>query len=76
VTKIGVMPRRGGRRDEAQQSNVQNPAATMFPADRLSPAQLLVYRHGVPDIRWPGGTQIAVSVGVNIEEGAELSLGL
>lgn len=34
------------------------------------------YRHGVPDIRWPGGARLAVSVVVNIEEGAELSLGL
>lgn len=33
------------------------------------------YRHGVPDIRWPGGARLAVSVVVNIEEGAELSLG-
>jgi len=33
------------------------------------------YRHGAPDIRWPGGARLAVSVVVNIEEGAELSLG-
>lgn len=33
------------------------------------------YRHGVPDIRWPGGAGLAVSVVVNIEEGAELSIG-
>ncbi|MCU0906095.1 MAG: polysaccharide deacetylase family protein [Rhodobacteraceae bacterium] len=33
------------------------------------------YRHGVPDLRWPGGAGLAVSVVVNIEEGAELSIG-
>lgn len=33
------------------------------------------YRHGTPAIRWPGGAQLAVSVVVNIEEGAELSIG-
>ena len=33
------------------------------------------YRHGTPVIRWPGGARLAVSVVVNIEEGAELSLG-
>lgn len=33
------------------------------------------YRHGAPAIRWPGGAQLAVSVVVNIEEGAELSIG-
>jgi peptidoglycan/xylan/chitin deacetylase (PgdA/CDA1 family) len=33
------------------------------------------YHHSVPDVRWPGGAGLAVSVVVNIEEGAELSLG-
>lgn len=33
------------------------------------------YRSAVPDITWPGGTRLAVSVVVNIEEGAELTLG-
>ncbi|UWQ19107.1 polysaccharide deacetylase family protein [Jannaschia sp. M317] len=33
------------------------------------------YRHGVPDVRWPNGAGLAVSIVVNIEEGAELSLG-
>lgn len=33
------------------------------------------YRHGAPDIRWPNGARLAVSVVVNIEEGAELSIG-
>lgn len=32
------------------------------------------YRHGAPAIRWPGGARLAVSVVVNVEEGAELSL--
>jgi allantoinase len=34
------------------------------------------YRHGVPDIRWPGNARLAVSVVINVEEGAELSLGM
>ncbi|MGI9418837.1 MAG: polysaccharide deacetylase family protein, partial [Geminicoccaceae bacterium] len=33
------------------------------------------YRQGTPAIRWPGGGRLAVSVVVNVEEGAELSLG-
>lgn len=33
------------------------------------------YRDGTPDVRWPGGAGLAVSIVVNIEEGAELSLG-
>jgi peptidoglycan/xylan/chitin deacetylase (PgdA/CDA1 family) len=33
------------------------------------------YRHGAPAIRWPGGARLAVSVVVNVEEGAELSIG-
>ena len=33
------------------------------------------WRHGVPDVRWPGGAGLAVSVVVNVEEGAELSVG-
>lgn len=33
------------------------------------------YRSGAPGIRWPGGARLAVSVVVNIEEGAELSIG-
>lgn len=33
------------------------------------------YRHGTPDIRWPGQARLAVSVVVNVEEGAELTLG-
>lgn len=33
------------------------------------------YRAGFPDVRWPGGAGLAVSVVVNVEEGAELSLG-
>ncbi len=32
------------------------------------------YRNAPPEIRWPGGAGLAVSVVVNIEEGAELSL--
>lgn len=33
------------------------------------------YRTGAPAMRWPNGSGLAVSVVVNIEEGAELSLG-
>jgi allantoinase len=33
------------------------------------------YRGQAPNVRWPGGAGLAVSVVVNIEEGAELSLG-
>jgi peptidoglycan/xylan/chitin deacetylase (PgdA/CDA1 family) len=33
------------------------------------------YRLGHPAIRWPGGKRLAVSIVVNVEEGAELSLG-
>jgi allantoinase len=34
------------------------------------------YRDGAPQIRWPNGARIAVSLMVNVEEGAELSLGM
>ena len=34
------------------------------------------YRGREPDIRWPGDAQLAVSLVVNVEEGAELSLGM
>lgn len=33
------------------------------------------YRRGVPAIRWPGNARLAISVVVNVEEGAELTLG-
>jgi len=33
------------------------------------------YRQGAPRVRWPGGARLAVSIVVNVEEGAELSLG-
>lgn len=33
------------------------------------------YRKGTPTIRWPGGARLPVSVVVNVEEGAERSLG-
>ncbi|MDW3221819.1 MAG: polysaccharide deacetylase family protein [Paracoccaceae bacterium] len=32
------------------------------------------YRGAAPDITWPGGARLAVSVVVNVEEGAELTL--
>ncbi|MEO1103870.1 MAG: polysaccharide deacetylase family protein, partial [Pseudomonadota bacterium] len=32
------------------------------------------YRGDPPNVRWPGGARLAVSVVVNVEEGAELSL--
>ena len=34
------------------------------------------YRGRPPPVRWPGGARLAVSVVVNVEEGAELSLGM
>lgn len=34
------------------------------------------YRGAVPTIRWPGGKALAVSLVVNVEEGAELSIGM
>ena len=34
------------------------------------------YRQGIPDVRWPGDARLAVSIVVNVEEGAELSLGM
>lgn len=34
------------------------------------------YREAPPAIRWPHGHQLAVSVVVNVEEGAELSIGM
>ncbi|WP_376093647.1 polysaccharide deacetylase family protein [Roseomonas sp. CCTCC AB2023176] len=34
------------------------------------------YRGRPPDIRWPGGARLAVSVVVNVEEGAELTLAM
>ncbi|MEM6889418.1 MAG: polysaccharide deacetylase family protein [Pseudomonadota bacterium] len=33
------------------------------------------YRDGAPRVSWPGGARLAVSVVVNVEEGAELTLG-
>ena len=32
------------------------------------------YANHYPDVRWPGGARVAVSVVLNIEEGAELLL--
>lgn len=34
------------------------------------------YRGRPPEIHWPGGARLAVSVVVNVEEGAELSVGM
>jgi peptidoglycan/xylan/chitin deacetylase (PgdA/CDA1 family) len=34
------------------------------------------YREGPPSIRWPGGARVAVSIVVNVEEGAELALSM
>lgn len=34
------------------------------------------YRNGVPAISWPNGARLAVSIVVNVEEGAELSIGM
>lgn len=40
----------------------------------MSPRDFKGYRQGAPAIRWPSGARLAVSVVVNIEEGAELTL--
>jgi allantoinase len=34
------------------------------------------YRGKPPDVRWPGETRLAVSIVVNVEEGAELGIGM
>lgn len=41
----------------------------------MSARDLLGYRGAPPDIRWPNGARLAVSVVVNFEEGAELQVG-
>lgn len=46
------------------------PPPDTFPIDR----DFVGYAHDAPDFRWPGGHRLAVSVVVNVEEGAELSL--
>ena len=46
------------------------PTPAPSPTDR----DFVGYAHGAPDFRWPGGHRLAVSVVVNVEEGAELSL--
>lgn len=33
------------------------------------------YRHGVPPVRWPHDARLALSIVVNVEEGAEVSIG-
>ncbi|MEZ5660056.1 MAG: polysaccharide deacetylase family protein [Burkholderiaceae bacterium] len=40
----------------------------------MSARDLRVYGRSVPDVRWPGGAGLAVSLVLNIEEGAELSV--
>ena len=40
----------------------------------VSPRDFKGYRQGPPAIPWPNGARLAVSVVVNIEEGAELTL--
>lgn len=41
----------------------------------MSARDLSGYRDAVPAIRWPGDARLAVSIVVNVEEGAELSIG-
>lgn len=41
----------------------------------VGPRDFAGYRGGAPAIRWPGGARLAVSLVVNVEEGAELSIG-
>lgn len=47
-------------------------------ADAVDPAgrDFAGYRGAPPPVRWPGGAQLALSVVVNVEEGAELSIGM
>jgi peptidoglycan/xylan/chitin deacetylase (PgdA/CDA1 family) len=47
------------------------PNQTALPA---SDRDFVGYAKDMPDFRWPGGHRLAVSVVVNVEEGAELSL--
>jgi allantoinase len=41
-----------------------------------APRDFAGYRGGEPDIRWPGDARLALSLVVNVEEGAELSIGM
>ncbi len=47
-------------------------------ADPVDPAgrDFAGYRNAPPPVRWPGGARLALSVVVNVEEGAELSIGM
>ncbi|WP_127090502.1 polysaccharide deacetylase family protein [Aquabacter cavernae] len=46
-----------------------------MPASLSSDRDFLGYGGKPPNVRWPGGARLAVSLVVNVEEGAELSLG-
>ena len=55
--------------------NAGEPATIREPGDRLvSRRDFRGYGDRPPDPRWPGDSRLAVSVVVNVEEGAELSL--
>lgn len=47
---------------------------TLFPWLPPTDRDFAGYHHAEPNLRWPGGARLAVSVVVNIEEGAELAL--
>lgn len=51
-------------------------AAPPHPGGAVTDRDFAGYRDGCPDIRWPGGARLALSIVVNVEEGAELSLGM
>lgn len=42
----------------------------------MNPRDFAGYRGAPPPVRWPGGARLALSVVVNVEEGAELSIGM
>ncbi len=65
------MPLQGPDRPSAPEEPVAAVPGGMPPAAR----DLAGYRNRPPDPRWPDGARLAVSFVVNVEEGAELSLG-
>jgi peptidoglycan/xylan/chitin deacetylase (PgdA/CDA1 family) len=48
----------------------------MGPVTNTNDRDLAGYRGAPPPVRWPGGARLALSLVVNVEEGAELSLGM
>ena len=44
-------------------------AAPPHPDGAVTDRDFAGYRDGCPDIRWPGGARLALSIVVNVEEG-------